>query len=170
MDVFSDSKIAQQLELSLRQAGFVGGSEITVTVQDGIVSLAGTVGSYFDSVYAQDVAAQTLGVRNVRSTLGVRSAAGRKTDGEISEAIQRNFWRTPVVYVRSPSVSVQDGVATLKGVVETFHELEWAREKAYDAGAKGVKNYLEVRNGRAPSAHAQGENRRKGYERGTRSI
>jgi osmotically-inducible protein OsmY len=151
MDIFSDSRIAQQLELSLRQAGLPGRSEVTVMVADGVVSLSGTVGSYFDSVQAQEIAAGMMGVREVRSSLVVRNTPRRKTDGEISEAIQRGFWRTPVVYIRSPAVSVKDGVATLQGVVESFQELEQAREKAYDAGAKRVRNYLEVRNGRGLS-------------------
>ena len=148
MDVFSDSRIAQQLELSLRAAGFVGQSAVSVTVAEGVVSLSGTLGSYFESIQAQDVAARMIGVREVRSSLVIRNITRRKTDGEISEAIQRDFWRTPVVYVRSPAVSVKDGVATLKGIVESFQELERAREKAYEAGAKRVRNYLEVRNGR----------------------
>ena len=147
MDVFSDSKIAQQLELSFRQASLLRYSEVSVKVIEGVVFLAGTVESYFDSLHAQDIAARMIGVRQVRSGLTVRNTPRRKTDGEISEAIQRDFWRSPVVYVRSPAVSVKDGVATLKGVVESFQEMERAREKAYEAGAKGVKNYLQVRTG-----------------------
>ena len=146
MDLFSDSRIAHQLELSLHQAGL---ENLNVSVYDGVVFLSGTVGSYFDSMQAQDLAARMIGVRDVRSGVVVRNTARRKTDGEISEAIQRDFWRTPVVYVRSPAVSVKDGVATLQGVVETLQELERARDKAYEAGAKRVENYLEVRNGRA---------------------
>ena len=96
------------------------------------------------SIQAQDLAARMIGVREVRCSLAIRNITRRKTDGEISEAIQRDFWRTPVVYVRSAAVSVKDGVATLKGIVESFQELERAREKAYDAGAKRVRNYLEV--------------------------
>src|ERR1041384_2405851 len=127
MDLFSDSRIAHQLELSLHQAGF---ENLNVSVYDGVVFLSGTVGSYFDSMQAQDLAARMIGVRDVRSGVVVRNTARRKTDGEISEAIQRDFWRTPVVYVRSPAVSVKDGVATLQGVVETLQELERARDKA----------------------------------------
>jgi osmotically-inducible protein OsmY len=148
MDLFSDSRIAHQLELALHEAGF---GEVTVHATDGVVFLSGAVGSYFDSVHAQDVAARMVGVREVRSALVVRNAPRRKTDGEISEAIQRDFWRSPVVYVRAAAVSVKDGVAKLQGIVETLQELEHAREKAYEAGAKRVENYLEVRNGRALS-------------------
>jgi osmotically-inducible protein OsmY len=145
MDVFLEMKIADQVRAAFQQDPLIGRSDIGITVTAGKVYLAGKVESYFDSLHAQDVASRVAGVIGVRSGLVVMNVVGAKTDGEISDAIQRHFWRAPVVCIAAAAVSVQDGVATLSGVVKTFNEFESARQKAYDAGAKRVKNYLEVR-------------------------
>ena len=146
MDLFSDMKIADQVRAAFQQDPLIGRSDIGITVTAGKVYLSGKVDSYFNSLHAQEVASRVAGVIGVRSGgLVVKNALPAKTDGEISEAIQRHFWHAPVVCIAAAAISVKDGVATLSGVVRSFKEFESARQKAYDAGAKRVKNYLEVR-------------------------
>jgi osmotically-inducible protein OsmY len=145
MDVFLDLKIADRVRAAFQQDPLIGRSDIGITVTAGKVFLSGKVDSYFDSLHAQEVASRVAGVIGVRSGLVVKNAAAVRTDGEISDAIQRHFWHAPVVCIEAAAVSVHDGVATLSGVVKSFKEFESARQKAYDAGAKRVKNHLEVR-------------------------
>ena len=107
--------------------------------------MSGKVESYFDSLHADELVLRVDGVVQVQNNLLINDPATRKTDGEISDEIQEQLCRAPIVYIEAAAISVRDGVATLSGVVEKLRELEFAREKAYEAGAKRVQNYLEVR-------------------------
>ena len=149
MDVFSDMQIADQVRASLAQDSLMRRSDIGISVTAGIVYLSGRVSSYFDNLRAQEIASQVNGVRGIQNILIVKSLIAGKSDREISDAIQRDLWRTPFVYVESAAISVEDGVVKLSGVVESLEQFECARQKAYDAGAKRVENYLEVKNGPA---------------------
>ena len=145
MEIFLDLKIADQVRAALQRNPFAVRSNVTVTVASGKVQLSGNVESYFESLYADELASRVDGVVQVQNNLLINDQAIRKTDDEISNEIQKQLWRAPLVYIEAAAISVRDGVATLKGVVENLRELEFAREKAYEAGAKRVQNYLEVR-------------------------
>ena len=145
MEIFSDLKIADRVRSALQRDSFILRSDIGVVVAAGKVHLSGKVESYFDSLRADELASRVDGVVQVQNNLLINDPATRKTDGEISDEIQKQLWRTPIVHIEAAAISVRDGVATLAGVVESLRELEFAREKAYEAGAKRVQNYLEVR-------------------------
>ena len=42
-------------------------------------------------------------------------------------------------------VSVEDGVVTLKGTVDTWLYWQWVMDNAIEAGARSVRNRLEIR-------------------------
>src|SRR5207302_11411510 len=96
MDLFSDMKIADRVRAAFQQDPLIGRSDIGITVTAGKVYLSGKVDSYFNRLHAQEVASRVAGVIEVRSGgLVVKNALPAKTDGEISEAIQRHFWHAP---------------------------------------------------------------------------
>jgi len=145
MEIFSDMKIADQVRDALKRDPFIGRCDIEIIVADGKVYLSGKIDSYFDGLQAHEIASQVEGVVEVRSTLSTKNSLNVKTDREISDDIENRFWRAPMVYIQAAAVSVKDGVATLTGSVQNIRELEFAAQKAYDAGAKRVQNYLEVK-------------------------
>jgi osmotically-inducible protein OsmY len=145
MDIFSDLKIADEIRAALQHDPLISRSDVGITVSGGEVSLSGKVDSYFDSLHAQEVLAGVAGVKKVRNRLAIRNFLSAKSDGEISDAIQTQFWQSPMVYVEAAGISVENGVATLSGIVRSIDDFESARQRAYDAGAKRVQNRLEIR-------------------------
>ena len=72
------------------------------------------------------------------STLLVRS------DADIREDIESELAWSPFVDANEVTVSVENGVATLTGTVDTWAEYNAARENAYEGGAASVITKLEV--------------------------
>jgi osmotically-inducible protein OsmY len=60
-----DKDIAQDIESALERNQYVDAENVTVKVEDGKVTLTGTVSSYYARGTAYDAAAFTLGVLQV---------------------------------------------------------------------------------------------------------
>lgn len=72
-----------------------------------------------------------------------------KTDWEIREDINDELFWSPFVDSDAITVTVDNGVATLTGTVETWYERRTATENAYEGGAVAVDNDLRVTYGPA---------------------
>jgi osmotically-inducible protein OsmY len=149
---------------------YVDRFDITVTVVDDTAYLYGTVDTFFEKGEADDTAASARGVDAVRNHLTVMDEADALTydpytydtyvydydwydyqpaytylsDAEIKEEVNDEMWWSPFVDSDEVQVSVDDGVATLTGTVESWSEREAARENAYEGGATWVINDLDV--------------------------
>jgi osmotically-inducible protein OsmY len=75
----------------------------------------------------------------------VNATWSHKDDEDIEEDIESELWWSPFVSSEEITVSVQDGVATLTGTVDSWRERRIATEKAYAGGAKSVRNHLRLR-------------------------
>jgi osmotically-inducible protein OsmY len=71
----------------------------------------------------------------------------RKGDETILKDIDSELWWSPFVDADEVNVSVDDGVATLEGTVDTWSERLSAAENAFEGGAIKVINRLEVKFG-----------------------
>ena len=143
--------------------------EIFVTVKGGQVKLSGTVGNFFESAEAFDVASRLAGVTNVDNQLQVRdpavpyvyvsyldpytpyvetwytiSARPLETDTGIRDRIQAEFSWSPFVRPQDVQVAVSNGKVTLTGTVHSYRERQAAAENAFEAGAIAVDNELRV--------------------------
>lgn len=146
--------------------------KIAVSVHGGTVTLAGSVDSMFERAAADDVAAGVSGVLEVNNLLDVRRGdprltfdpnvdawsihdfiwyrqqrtAPRNSDSAIADAIRREFDWSPFVHSADIQVSVNDGIATLTGDVDSAAEARAARENALEGGAVEVFNRLRDQN------------------------
>ena len=123
-------------------------AEIGVTVDDGVVTLTGTVDIYSKKTEAEDAAKNVAGVKAVVEKIEVKygSTWAKKDDNEIATEILHALkwnWRVPKDKVK---VKVEKGFVTLGG------ELEWnyQKEAAEDAvrnllGVTGVSNNITIR-------------------------
>ncbi len=171
VDVASDTEIAQDVRDALRRNPYVDKYEITVSVEDGVAYLYGNVDSYFEKAEADEAASKTAGVVSVRNNLDVDYVREPlvyepyvydydpyaydwydyepymtfATDTEIRQEVQDELWWSPFVDSDQVSVSVDDGVVTLTGTVDTYGERSAAVENAYEGGAVWVDNDLNVR-------------------------
>jgi len=166
----TDEQIEQNLENALLRDPYLERYDMTVSVIDGTAYLTGEVDSYYEKGEAEEIAAETYGVTDVRNNLVVEydrrplaydpyvydwypydygwydyePYATLQTDAEIREEINDELWWSPFVDSDDVKVQVDDGVATLTGVVEDFGERDAATENAYEGGAVWVDNDLTI--------------------------
>ena len=113
-------------------------AEIGVMVDNGTVTLTGSVNSFAKKAEAEQAAKNVSGVRSVVEKIEVVfNAHDQKTDNEIATEILNVFkwhWDIPNNNI---NVAVVEGVVTLTG------ELEWNYQK--DAAQKAVSNLIGVK-------------------------
>jgi osmotically-inducible protein OsmY len=122
----------------------VGGIEIGVAVEDGIVTLTGHVESLRERIAAERAAKRVEGVRCIANDLLVRRLAER-TDTDIArEALHR--LRNNLSVPSEVQAVVSDGRITLDGIVTWMYE-RVAAENAVRclSGVQGVVNQITLR-------------------------
>jgi osmotically-inducible protein OsmY len=144
--------LAQRVREALARDAYVNRYDVTVITHNGEVDLYGTVDSDFEKKRAATVAARIPGVVIVDNHLVSEAAAdlsslAEKSDWEIEKDIQNELFWSPFVDDAEVRVSVDDGLVTLTGTVDTWWERQEAREQALEGGAVAVINRLQVRQG-----------------------
>jgi osmotically-inducible protein OsmY len=141
-----DDDIARRVREALARDPYVDRYDISVAVHYGDVNLYGTVDSLAEKIRAGEIASRLRGVLNVDNYLKAAGATPYylKSDWELEQDIENQFFWSPFVDADEVAVSVENGVATLSGEVETWTERIAAQENAFEAGAKDVKNKLLV--------------------------
>lgn len=149
----SDADIQEDVLAELSFDARVQPNEIGVRVKDGVVTLMGTVDSYFKKRAAEDAALRVDGVRAVANELEVRlPGAAERTDEDIARAIARALeWNVSVPH-EAIDVTVEHGWVTLKGQVDWDYQRKAAEREARNAtGVKGVTNLITIRERPLPS-------------------
>jgi osmotically-inducible protein OsmY len=111
-----------------------------IEVNAGIVTLRGTVDSYWKKLHAQDLVASEAGVIAVNNHLAI-VPTGEFIDEDIAEDIMKSLESRSAVSAEHVTVSVQDGHVTLTGVVPS-----WAAKQAAYRAALFTFGVLEVEN------------------------
>ncbi|MCA9596306.1 MAG: BON domain-containing protein [Myxococcales bacterium] len=151
-----DSEVLADVQARLRWDALVDQGMLQESVEDGVVTLSGVVGSLAEKLHARNDAWKVVGVKNVKDDdvdvewWAKRSdlRANRPTyepDGEIDNAIEDALLIDPRVSSFDIDVSVDGGVVTLKGNVTSLKAKRAAAQLANDTtGVRGVKNLLQV--------------------------
>jgi osmotically-inducible protein OsmY len=164
----TDLSILRNVENSLALNPYLDEYDLNVIVKNGVVTLDGNVDNYLEKFEAEDVTSAIYGVRDVKNKLNVEMDAlpyaydynnwfyypyGRnprysysptQTDWEIENNIQSQLWWSPFVNLSDISIDVDNGIANLEGTVDTWNEYYMAEKNAFEGGALGVNNDLEV--------------------------
>src|SRR5574341_1533778 len=147
MSVKSDAQIHQDVLHELRWDSRLDATEISVAVDQGVVTLTGTVASYAKKVAAKEAAHRVAGVLDVANDICVEipGSAGR-TDTEIAQAVRQALaWNVLVPHTRITS-TVEDGWVTLEGSVDRLRERADAERAVWHLqGVCGVTNKIVVR-------------------------
>jgi len=145
--ISSDAHLQQLVLEELDWDKRVAQGEISVSVQDGIVTLGGVVDAYSKRLAAEEAALKVLGVRAVANELEVRPpSAAPGTDSELARiALTALTWDAEI-----PSdtldVVVSHGWVTLGGTVDVpFQRQEAERLMHHLPGVRGVVNRIAVR-------------------------
>jgi osmotically-inducible protein OsmY len=121
-------------------------TRIAVSVESGVVTLAGHVSSYPEKVAAVRAVERVFGVRAVADELVVEPPDERlHDDADIAEAIAKEL-RWNALVPDTVKAEVRHGVVELRGEVEWFFQREEA-ERAVQAieGITGVLNRIVVK-------------------------
>jgi osmotically-inducible protein OsmY len=144
--VFSltDEEIELNVEQALLWNPVVERFELTVFVRNKKVYLYGRVDSNYEKMEAEDVASRVNGVVSVANKIQVDDVWTWKGDKEIKQDILQQFSWNIFVYDDDIEVTVENGVATLEGEVDSIMELDSAIKDAFDGGARRVTNRLTI--------------------------
>lgn len=141
----SDDELARLVRESLRKNLNESHSRaITVNVQNGVVTLTGTLPGSYPKQLATSLASLIAGVTEIRNLIVVRPPQPR-TDAEILDNLRTAFSRNPLIPAERISISVANGAVTLTGTVDSFVQAERAESVArFTAGVVDVQNRLFV--------------------------
>ncbi len=169
-DLHSDAHIGMRVQEAIERDALLEEEDITVSVAAGIVTLQGSVASYFERAQADLVASRVTGVMEVHNFLDVADEArpllydpflqdfdpaafpwyhfepvpSRVSDEVIKESIEERLFWNPYVESGLVRVTVEDGVATLRGTVTSMREKWAATASAFRGGAVRVNNLLVI--------------------------
>jgi osmotically-inducible protein OsmY len=149
----SDSDIRRDVEDELRWDPDIDATDIAVSVNNGVVTLAGFVRSYMQKFQAEVDAKRVAGVMAVANDLEVRLPnIDERPDPDIArDAVERIKSELPYAWEKI-RVVVKSGWITLEGEVEWNYQRERAKEAVQRVrGVKGVTSYIEVKPRVAPT-------------------
>jgi osmotically-inducible protein OsmY len=143
----TDIQLKQDVIDELQWEPSVEAAQIGVEVKDGVVTLAGHVGSFAEKWNAEKAVQRVYGVRALAIEIDVELAGSSiRTDGDIARSADNVLIWTTSVPRDTVKVKVESGWVTLSGTVEW----EFQRQAATDAvrylmGVKGVTDLLAIR-------------------------
>jgi osmotically-inducible protein OsmY len=137
----ADTQIHQAVLEELRWDPRVDETDVGVEVDDGVVTLTGSVTSWAKRVAAEEAVRRVAGVLDVANDVKIKTAGGSiRSDTEVARAVRHALeWDVFVPDERITS-SVSDGWVRLEGIVERWSEREDAERAVRNL--TGVKNVL----------------------------
>lgn len=147
-NVFSktDSQIQQDVINEIKWDPSVTSTQVSVTANDGIVTLRGSVPHYFEKSKAEDAAQRVGGVRAVADEIEVNLMGSyNRSDEQIAEsALSALQWSYSVP--NGIKVTVEKGWITLNGEAEWDYQRNAAKNAVSQLmGVCGVTNYISIK-------------------------
>jgi osmotically-inducible protein OsmY len=143
----TDAQIQTDVSHTLAWDPSIHHERIGVTATDGIVTLSGSVPSYFEKMEAEKITQRVGGVKAVVEKIDVKSIDSYLRDDEgIAQAILNQFKWSFSVPSQLVKVKVEKGWVTLSGEVEWDYQREAAKACTQDLmGVKGVSNQITLK-------------------------
>ena len=144
MSAKSDRMIRDAVVAEFDWNSAIDASQLGVDVNDGVVTLVGTVPSIVQKLRAQAAAEAIDGVRDVLSRIDVKiTARYQQSDRDIEHVVSQVLAWDALVPEQEVSVAANDGWVTLRGSVPTRAQAaEAERAVNHLAGIRGVTNEI----------------------------
>ncbi len=143
----TDALIKKDIVDELIRDARVDASRVDVSVVNGVVTLRGEAPTMLGKISARDDALSILGVTEVINDLTVRypETASIPTDTEIKDNIIMKLAENPDINVLDLNVSVNAGMATLRGTVDAYWKKIYAEILiSPEPGITLVENHIAV--------------------------
>lgn len=140
-DVSLQTNVAEELKWNPG----VNADRIGIAIRDGIVTLSGSVPSYWQKIEAENATKRVSGVRAVANDLSVDVPSEHiRDDSDIATAAARAIeWHSDLP--RTIQVAVSDGWVTLSGKVNWQYQKEEAELAVkYLIGVKGIFDSIDL--------------------------
>lgn len=134
----TDREIREHIRNALFYNAATESFELSVAVQDGVVTLTGSVESWAERRLAENVAAAAAGVKAVRNRVEVAHVTQR-SNAEIRADVQKLLAADARVEDALIDVRVEDGIVSLRGTVGSAAERSRAIQDAWVAGVERVR-------------------------------
>ena len=143
----SDRDLNQRILRELKWDSRIDWAGINVEVNDGVVTLAGSVSSYAQKIAAQEAAHRVAGVLDVANDIEVAPLDRFvRTDSEIAGAVRNALEWDALVPNELIQSTISDGWVTLEGEVNYWRERNDAEQAIRRlAGVVGVINKIAIR-------------------------
>ena len=149
----TDKDLKQHVQNALDWEPSVDAADIGVSVDEGVVTLRGNVGSYAEKIKAENAVLRVYGVKGIANDLAVHLvSAFQRTDTEIAQsAVAALQWNINVPKDRV-TVTVKNGWLTLEGSLDWQYQKDAAGRAVRDlTGVKGLMNNIILRQHVNPS-------------------
>ena len=143
----SDYQLRKEIQDALKWDTSMDANTVTVTVRDGIVTLAGHLRSHAERCAAEQAVEQVAGVQALLIETDVRlTPHSQRTDTEIARAVLSALESNPMVPRSMLHIQVEGGWVTLNGELERSYQRQAAERALRDlTGVMGVSNLIKLR-------------------------
>lgn len=143
----TNSQIQKDVIEELRWDTRVDETDVGVEVDEGIVTLTGTVNSWAKKLAAQEAAHRVNQVRDVANNIEIKvPGLGRRTDTELAKAVRHALEWDVMVPDKLIHSTVVDGAVTLTGTVQhASQRADTMRALTNLDGVRHVTNHIVVR-------------------------
>lgn len=152
----SDEEIADFTRAAMARDPYVERHNLNIECENAHVSLYGLVDTQFEKYHAEWIASRQKGVVHVNDYLSVRAKWKPKSDAAIEADLKDKLAYTFVDPKNQVTATVKNGVAILRGTVDTWYMWQTALDLAIAAGAREPHNLIEVRYGLPSGPHYYG--------------
>jgi len=143
----TDSQLQRDVMTELEWEPRIDAAHIGVAAKDGVITLSGSVPSYWEKYEAVKAAKRVSGVKAVVDEIEVKlPGSSERTDTDIAEAAVRALKNNLSVPHDKIKVTVREGWLTLEGAVDWQYQKTAAESSVrYLVGVKGVSNLITVK-------------------------
>jgi osmotically-inducible protein OsmY len=144
----SNEDLQKEIQDAIKWEPKLHAAEIGVVVDDGIVTLTGTVDNYAKKIQAEEAARYVHGVKAVVEKIEVKFHTdwAKHDDKDIAKEIVNSYkwnWQLPNDKIQ---VKVENGWITLEGETNWNYQREEAKNSIKDfTGVKGVTNNIKIK-------------------------
>jgi len=143
----TDSELLADVQAELAWDSSVDDRGIVIAVKDGVVTLAGSVGSYVDKWAAEKAVKFVAGVGAIANDIEVKiGATAQRSDPEIAAAALTVLKSNASIPAPDIKAIVSDGWVTLEGKVALWYQKNAAESAVRNLwGVKGISNNIEIK-------------------------
>ena len=143
----TDTQLQQDVLAELKWEPSVDAAQIGVEVNDGVVTLAGHVGTYSEKWDAERAVQRVSGVKALAVEIDVKLfGANERTDADIARSAENVLEWTTYCPRDSIKVMVEKGWLTLSGTVDwEYQRLAIAGAVRYLMGVKGISDQITIK-------------------------